>query len=184
METVHGHPIAPVPTAIFHAVGTMRKTNKAESGHQLEGQCRRVSELPESNSTAIVCIKDSIDTMMLLHAVSANADFGLRDVPGTIIIRSPDTDVLVLVVQYFPKMANTVTMLIETGIITSTTDKRRFVHVHSICAALGFQFGNIVPAVQALTGYDSVSSLFGIGKKTEFRCCQKKGADRFKGRTS
>ena len=77
-------------------------------------------------------------------------------------------------------MANTVTMWIETGIITSTTDKCRFVHVHSICAALGSQFCNILPAMQALTGCDSVSSLFSIGKKTVFGVVKKKGADRFK----
>ena len=94
--------------------------------------------------------QEEADTRMVLHAVFADADFGSRDVPGTIIIRSPDTDVLVLAVHYFTKMANTVTMWIETGIITSTTDKRRFVPVHSICAALGSQFCNIFPAVQAL----------------------------------
>ena len=46
MATVLGHPIGPVPMAIFHADGTMRKTKKAELGHQLEAQVERVSQLP------------------------------------------------------------------------------------------------------------------------------------------
>ena len=124
--------------------------------------------------TDFASIQEEADTRMLPHAVSANADFGSRDVPGTIMFRSPDTYVLVLAVHYFPKIANTVTMCIETSIITSTTDKRRFVPVHSICAALGYQFCNILPAVQALTGCDSVSSPFGIGKKPVFGVVKKK----------
>lgn len=46
MATVLDHPIGPVPMAIFHADGTMRKTNKAEPDHQLEAQDERVYELP------------------------------------------------------------------------------------------------------------------------------------------
>ena len=46
MATVLGHPIGPVPMAIFHADGKMQKPNKAELGHQLEVQVERVSELP------------------------------------------------------------------------------------------------------------------------------------------
>ena len=48
------------------------------------------------------------DTRMLLHAGFADADFAVRGVQGTVVIRSPNTDVLVLVVNYFLKMANTV----------------------------------------------------------------------------
>ena len=35
-------------SAIFHADGTMRKTNKAELVHQLEAQVERVSEFPQT----------------------------------------------------------------------------------------------------------------------------------------
>ena len=80
--------------------------------------------------------REEADIKMLLHAVSANVDFGSHEDPGTIIIRSPDTDILVVAVHYFSKMANSVTMWTETG----TTDKRRCVRVYSICAALGSQF--------------------------------------------
>ena len=98
--------------------------------------------------------------------VFAEADFAARGVQGTVVIRSPDTGVLVLAVNYFPKMANTVKMWLETGTITSTTDKRRFVPVHSMCVAVGTQFCNVDPAMHSLTGCDSDSSFFlELGRK-------------------
>ena len=69
--------------------------------------------------------KEEADTRMLLHADFADADFAARGVEGTV-----DTYVLFLAVIYFPKMANRVKMWLNTGTITSTTDKRRFVPVH------------------------------------------------------
>ena len=123
--------------------------------------------------------KEEADIRMLMHAGFADADFAARGVHGTVVIRSPDTDVLVLAVNYFPKMANTVKMWLETGTITSTTDKRRFVPVHSICAAVGPQFCNMFSAVHSLTRCDSVSSLFGIGKKIVFSVVIQKGVDHF-----
>ena len=129
------------------------------------------------------CVKaitqEEADTRMLLHAGFADADFTARGVQGTVVIRSPDTDVLVLAVNYLPKMANTVKMWLETDTINSTTDKRRFVPVHSICAAVGPQFCNVLPAVHSLTGCDSVSFLFGIVKKTVFNVVMQKGVDHF-----
>ena len=79
--------------------------------------------------------------------------------------------------NYFPKMANTVKMWFETGIITSTIDKCRFVPVHSICAAVGPHFCNIRPAIHSLRGSDSVLSLSGIGKKTVFNVVTQKAVD-------
>ena len=76
-------------------------------------------------------------------------------------------------------MTNTVKMWFETGTITTTTDKRRFVPVHSICAAVGLQFCNVLLAIHSLTGCDSVSSLFGIGKKTVYNVVMQKGVDHF-----
>ena len=319
MANVLGHPIGPMPMAIIHADGTMRKTSKAELGHQLEAQVERVSELPQSTTTTTVYIRDAMaviqmmagdqfnsfdalalsyfkqlligfqkadtveevfdiydddnsaktaererragstiackqhqviggrpvppwkrfldvpsnkqspqnflceyvvnhashwlethttctllvvggfadgevmksissrgikeerrfastqeeaDTRMFLHAGFADADFAARGVQDTVVIRAPDIHVLVHAVYYFPKMANTVK-------ITSTTDKRRCVPMHSICAAVGAQFCNVLPAMHSLTGCDSVSSLFGIGKKTVFNVVMQKGVHRF-----
>ena len=109
--------------------------------------------------------QEEADIRMLLYAGFADADFAARGVQGTVVITSPETGVLVLVVNYFPKMVKT---WLETGTITITTDKRRFVPVHSMCAAVGPQFCTVRPAMHSLTGCDSDSSLLGIGKKTVF----------------
>ena len=66
METLPGHPIRSVPMAIVHADGTMRKTNKAELGHQLEAQCGRIWELPESSSTTTVYIRDAMAVIQMM----------------------------------------------------------------------------------------------------------------------
>jgi hypothetical protein len=48
-----------------------------------------------------------------------------NNVQGRIVVKSPDTDVLVLMVNYFPKMKNTSEFWFQTGLITSTKDCRR-----------------------------------------------------------
>ena len=58
---------------------------------------------------------------------------------------------------------------IQAGGITSTSDLRRFIAVHSICHSVSPTFSSILPAVHALTGCDSTSALFGIGKKSVFK---------------
>ena len=99
-----------------------------------------------------------------LHVSSSNTAFGSSGVKGNVIIKSPDTDVPVLAVHCFPKMDHIDCIWIETGVITNTTDKRRFIPVHAICASLGHDCYHILLAVHALTGCDSVSSHFGKGK--------------------
>ena len=49
-------------SAIFHADGTMLKTNKAELGHQLEAQVERVSELPQT----MVYIRDAMAVIQII----------------------------------------------------------------------------------------------------------------------
>ena len=105
---------------------------------------------------------------MILHAVMADQVFESAQTAGRIIIRSPDTDVLMLTVHYFPKLKSTEELWIQAGGITSTSD-RRFMAVHSICHSVSPTFSSILPAVHALTGCDSTSALFGIGKKSVFK---------------
>ena len=59
--------------AIFHADGTMQKTNKAELGHQLEVQDERVSELPQNTTTTTVCIRDVIPIMQMMGGDQFNS---------------------------------------------------------------------------------------------------------------
>ena len=73
MATVLGHPLGPVPMVIFHADGTMRKTKKAELGHQLEAQVERVSELPQSTTTTTVYIRDAMAFIQMMAADQFNS---------------------------------------------------------------------------------------------------------------
>ena len=140
---------------------------------------KSISSSGVEDATTLFSSQEEADTRMLLHVSSSNTDFGCSGVRGNVIIKSADTDVLVLAVHYFPKMDHIDGMWIETGVITSSTDKRRYIPVHAICASLGRDFCHILPAVHAVTGCDSVSSLFGIGKKKVFNLLNDMGAQHF-----
>jgi hypothetical protein len=81
-------------------------------------------------------------------------------------VKSPDMDVLVLLVHYFPKMKNTSELWFQTGLITSTKDCKRYIPVHELCKSLSSVVCEILPAAHILTGCDTTSSFFGIGKKS------------------
>ena len=117
--------------------------------------------------------QEEADTRMLLHANSINQSFERAGVSGSVIIKSCDTDVLVLAIYYFPQFEHISKMWIETGTVTKSTDLHRFIPVHDIVNAISPSFTRILPAVHALTGCDSTSAFFHIGKKSVYRCIQK-----------
>ena len=51
-----------------------------------------------------VSTHEEADTRMLLHVIHADRMFGEIRTKGRIIVKSPDTDVLVLCVHYFPSL--------------------------------------------------------------------------------
>ncbi|CAH3184172.1 unnamed protein product, partial [Porites lobata] len=77
-----------------------------------------------------------------------------------IVIQSPDTDVAVLAI-YAYQMIQCNEIWFKTGV----KDKVRFVPVHRIAEKLGRSVCAAIPAFHALTGCDSTSGLFQIGKK-------------------
>ena len=106
------------------------------------------------------------DTRMILHAMKASKRLSLTSTSARLIVHSPDTDVLVLLVHYFERMRAFSECWMETGMITKTLDLRRFIPVHDIAVALGPSMCKALPSIHALTGSDTVSSFYGIGKKT------------------
>ena len=54
-----------------------------------------------SKSDELFSTHEEADTRMLLHAIHADKVFAESGVKGRIIIKSPDTDVLILCVHYF-----------------------------------------------------------------------------------
>ncbi len=53
---------------------------------------------------------------------------------GRIIIQSSDTDVLVLMVHYSPKLESTEELWMYCGHTSQTVDKHHYIPIHSICA--------------------------------------------------
>jgi hypothetical protein len=117
----------------------------------------RTFQLTESASTIMSCPDlfrnhKEADTRMLLHAIHADARFGDMNVKGRIIIKSPDTDVLLLCIHFFPSMRNTKELWFKTETVTRTKDGRRYLPVHDICHIQGPLVCKLLPAVHALTG--------------------------------
>ena len=129
-------------------------------------------------ASALCSTQEEADSRMLLHAAHANDTFSAAGIQGRIVIISPDTDVLVIAVHYFPQMDSVKELWIETGVVSRTTDLRRFSPVHDICRSHSPVF-IILPAIHALTGCDSTSAFFGIGKKSVYTMVTDKGAHCF-----
>lgn len=97
------------------------------------------------------------DSRLLLHAKHAATAR-----PGsTIIISSPDTDVLVLCCAMAHKMPENTTIIMKTG----TGNYRRYIDVPGIVSKLGTSVCEALLGMHALTGCDSTSAFFGKGKK-------------------
>ena len=61
METDLSYPICPIPTALFHDVGTMRKTNKSDLAHELENLVGSVPYIPLFDHSVTVLIIDGMN---------------------------------------------------------------------------------------------------------------------------
>ena len=98
---------------------------------------KKISSVGVSSCADLYCSHEEADTRMLLHAMPADKEFGRKNTKGRIIVKSPDTDVFVLCVHFFPSMSNTKELWFQTGTITRTKDCRRYLPVHDICSMLG-----------------------------------------------
>ena len=108
---------------------------------------------------------EEAETRMILHALHASDVFERNDMTGRVIIKTPDTDVLVLAFHYYPQMDRVKEFWIETGTVTRTTELRRFIPVYDICHSQSSLFLKVLPATHALTGCDSTSGFFQYRKK-------------------
>ena len=116
--------------------------------------------------SCLVSTQEEADTRIILHALYSDKLYQENNVQGRIVVKSPDTDVLVHLVHYFLSMKNTSELWFQTGLIPSTKDCRRYIPVHELCKSLSSVVCEILPAAHALTGCDTTSSFFGIGKKS------------------
>lgn len=109
--------------------------------------------------------QEEADTRIVLHCIhamkaSANAT--------PIIVRSPDTDLLVILSSYASSVSQP--LFLDTG----TGNNRRLIDVQSIAAALGSDMCAALPAYHAFTGSDYTSAFVHKGKIKPFEMLRKK----------
>lgn len=107
-----------------------------------------------ANMPFLFCNQEEADTRLLLHAKDAAQSC------ERIIIKSPDTDVLVLSIHHFSHVGCE-----ELWLRMGTKDKLRFIPVHNISEELGPLLCEALVCYHALSGCDSTSGLLGVGKK-------------------
>ena len=79
------------------------------------------------------------------------------------------TDDLVLCVLYFPQMQQTEELWLYMGIVSGRNDGRIYIPVHDLCSSLSNITCQILSSLHALTGCDTTSAVFGIGKKYAYK---------------
>ncbi|CAC5356814.1 unnamed protein product [Mytilus coruscus] len=84
VETVLSYPICPIPTALFHDDGTMRKTNKSDLAHELENLVRSVPNIPPFDHSATVLIRDG---MSLVQSFDVKRMSTFRDLAKSYIMQ-------------------------------------------------------------------------------------------------
>ena len=106
--------------------------------------------------------QEEAETKILLHAVVATS----RGASG-ISIHSPDTDVLVLAVRWYPLLCPSTTF------VTGTGQKRRSMPLKPIYDALGPMKAAVLPEFHPISGCDNTGSFSGKGKVTleSFKAC-------------
>ena len=108
-------------------------------------------ELEELKST-----QEEADTRIVLHCLHSAEESRAND----IIIRSPDTDVFVLVLHFTQNIEQRV--LFYTGV----GNRRRLIDIHLVINETGEDLCSALPALHAFRGCDSTSAFVRKGKKT------------------
>lgn len=107
-------------------------------------------------SSLMPCDHEEADTRMLLHVYDC-----VRKGHSSVLIRTVDTDVVVLAIAAVRKMP-----IKHLWVAFGTGAHFRFIPAHDIAASLGEEISECLPFFHAFTGCDTVSGFAGIGKKT------------------
>ena len=110
---------------------------------------------PKNTSYLAPCNHEEADTRMIVHLADA-----LRDGFHKIMLRSSDTDVVVLAVAAVARMN-----VQELWIAFGTGKNFRYIPIHEIVASIGPNKSEALPMFHAYTGCDTVSSFATKGKK-------------------
>ena len=103
------------------------------------------------------CSHEEADTRILLHIKDA-MNAGYKDA----IIRTVDTNVVVLAVAYFQDLKNIGNLWIAFG----TGQDFRYIPVHEVARSIGPDMANSLPFFHALSGCDTTSQFANHGKNS------------------
>ena len=101
---------------------------------------------------------EEADTRLILHVKHAAKDH------KRVVVESPDTDVAILCIHFYSSV-ECEELWFETG----TKDKHRFIPVHEVVSNIGSASCCALPGLHSLTGCDTTSALYGLGKKNALR---------------
>ena len=104
--------------------------------------------------------KEEEDTRMVLHVINIIAS---RNGANKIIVNSPDTDVLVLMLHHRPNIC-TNNIFFLTGRTGTHIHLKRFIPIHKPFHKITKEQQNILMSVYNLTGCDTCNAFFGIGR--------------------
>jgi hypothetical protein len=106
--------------------------------------------------------QEEADTRIILHSID------LARTHCRVIVRCDDTDVLVLLLYYFGRGLLADEVFMHAGHSGKIVTRERYIPFHTIAGELGNSVVACLPAAHALTGCDTTSALFKIGKRTAF----------------
>jgi hypothetical protein len=102
-------------------------------------------EVFDLNST-----QEEADTRMILQTLHADKRLKELGKQGRIIIKTSDTDVIVLCIYFDKQMTNTSELWLQMGNVSSVKDGRRFLPIHELCSFLSEITCRVLPGAHAL----------------------------------
>ena len=104
------------------------------------------------------------DTKIVLHLLNIASS---RSEDATITVRSPDTDVFVILLKYSSDVKQRI--LFDTGV----GDKRRLIDVKKVAEIVGKDICSVLPSLHAFTGCDTTSAFVRKGKLAPLKTLQR-----------
>ena len=114
---------------------------------------------------------------MILQALHADKRLKELGKQGRIIIKTSDTDAIVLCIYFDKQMTNTSELWVQMGNVSSVKDGCRFLLIHELCSSLSEITCRVLPGAHALSGCNTTSSFFGNGKKLVYTILKDAASD-------
>jgi hypothetical protein len=121
--------------------------------------------------------QEEADTRMILQALHANKRLKELGKQGRIIIKTSDTDVIVLCLYFDKQMTNTSELWVQMRNVSSVKNGRRFLPLHELCSSISEIRCRVLPGAHALSGCNTTSSFFGNGKKLVYKILKDAASD-------